>query len=155
MRRRYGLVLAGLLLAGCGSTAVPAGSVSAPPVASSAPAAASVASTPPVVVSAATAAATSAAGAVGEVDLAALATRFGCDGYTVQPAAPLTTTYATCTLAGSRVQLYGFASADMAGAFLDSVKGFGVTADQMAVGDGYLIAPTDPARLAAIRAALQ
>jgi len=119
MRRRYGLVLVGLLLAGCGSTAVPAGSVSAPAVASSAPAAASVASTPPVVVvSAATAAATAAAGAVGEVDLAALATRFGCDGYTVQPAAPLTTTYATCTLAGSRVQLYGFASADMAGAFL-------------------------------------
>jgi hypothetical protein len=88
------------------------------------------------------------------VDLAALAAQFGCDAYTVQQASPLTTSYATCTLAGSEVQLYGFASPDMSAAFIESLTEFGVTADQMVAGDGYVIAPNDPSQVPAIQAAL-
>jgi hypothetical protein len=67
---------------------------------------------------------------------------------------PLTTAYATCALHGQRVQLYAFAAPSMAKAFLDSVKGYGVTADKLVQGDGWMVAPTDPTQLPAIRAAL-
>jgi hypothetical protein len=87
-------------------------------------------------------------------DLAALATQFGCEGFAAQPAAPNTTSYGTCNLGGTEVQLYGFASPELSAAFLDSVQGSGITADQMVAGDGYLIAPKDLSQLPTIAAAV-
>jgi hypothetical protein len=148
MRRRFGLVLCGLFLAGCGSTV--ADNPPRPPFPNSVSTLAS---------RSIGAGATAATGSEPvttptTVDLAALAGQFGCDGYTVQPVAPLTTAYATCTLAGSEVQLYAFASPDMAAAFIESLQGLGVTADQLVAGDGYLIAPNDVSQLPAIQAAV-
>ena len=155
MKHKFGVVLVAMLLAGCSSTSTPAAAPATPATVASE--AARVASAPTTTASSEVSSVASnptAAAIPAAVDLAAVADKIGCGGYAVQPAAPMTTTYATCMKSGSRVQLYAFASPEMSAAFLESVKAYGVTAATVAIGDGFMVAPKDPSQLPAIRSAV-
>lgn len=84
------------------------------------------------------------------------ATKAGCTGYTQSSAAaPFATEWGTCTFNGTQVQVYAFPNEEAFTGFLDTVKSFGITREQMIEAPGGIVfAPKDQTQTAALRAAV-
>ncbi|MGV8972237.1 MAG: hypothetical protein ACOH10_07930 [Rhodoglobus sp.] len=123
-----------LALAGC--TAAPA-----PPPSTSAPAATTPTPKPTMTATA--------------DPIAAVVAKIGCLGWVQSPTpAPSADMWGTCTIAGSKVQVYKVTGDAGYAAFLATMKPYGVTEAWLARSGDVIVAPSDQTQMPAIRAAL-
>lgn len=80
--------------------------------------------------------------------------RTGCTYEAAATVAPFAATYGTCDWHGDRLQVYTFASIADEVSFLKSVRSYGVVPAQLAMVDLVIVAPKSPSDLPALRTAL-